>query len=108
MPSYFDDAFLWRLRNDIAWASLLKQLDWPHKQRQGQLAFLCPSCHEYRSAVNPRTNLGRCFACETNFNPIDLTIAVNNCDFLTAVHYLKPLLPRHKRSQFGQQGSREK
>jgi hypothetical protein len=93
MVRYFDDNFLRRLRNDIAWPSLLKQLDWPHKQRDGQLAFLCPRCHEYRSAVNPRTSLGRCFHCETNFNPIDLTMAVRQCDFVTAISYLKPLLP---------------
>ena len=47
--------FLRRLRNDISWELLLEQLRWPHKQRQGQLAFLCPRCHEYLSAVNPRT-----------------------------------------------------
>ena len=71
---------------------LLKQLEWPHKQREGQLAFLCPCCHECHSAVNPRTNLGRCFHCEINFNPIDFTMAVKPCDFVTAVHYLQPLL----------------
>ncbi len=69
MPRYFDGDFLRRVRNDISWELLLEQLRWPHKQRQGQLAFLCPCCGEYVSAVNPRTNLGRCFHCETNFNP---------------------------------------
>lgn len=97
MPRYFTDALLRRLRNDIGWPSLLKQLNWPHKQRLGQLAFLCPRCGEYLSAVNPATNLGRCFYCETNFNPIDFTIAARDCDFTTAVRYLKPQLPRHKR-----------
>ena len=92
MPRYFSDDFLRRLRNDISWAVLLEQLEWPHKQRQGQLAFLCPRCHEYLSAVNPRTNLGRCFYCETNFNPIEFTMAVQECDFVAAVHYLEPLL----------------
>ncbi len=98
MPRYFDDDFLRRLRNEISWQLLLEQLRWPHKQRQRQLAFLCPRCHEYLSAVNPRTNLGRCFCCQTNFNPIDFTMAVDECDFVTAVGYLKPLLLRGKRS----------
>lgn len=93
MPRYFDDELLHRLRNDVPWELLLSQLDWPHKRRHGQLAFLCPRCREYLSAVNPRTNLGRCFYCETNFNPIDFTIAARDCDFVTAVRYLKPLLP---------------
>ena len=96
MPRYFDDGFLRRLRNDISWPLLLEQLRWPHKQRQGQLAFLCPCCQAYLSAVNPRTNLGRCFHCQTNFNPIDFTMAVQECDFVTAVSYLKPLLPSGK------------
>lgn len=92
MPHYFDADFLRRLRNDVSWMALLERLRWPHKQRQGQLAFLCPRCREYLSAVNPRTNLGRCFHCETNFNPIDFTIAARQCDFVAAVAYLKPLL----------------
>ncbi len=94
MPRYFDDDFLRRLRNDISWSFLLEKLRWPHKQRQGQLAFLCPRCQEYVSAVNSSTNLGRCFHCETNFNPIDFTMAVQQCDFVAAVSYLKPLLSR--------------
>jgi hypothetical protein len=81
-----------RLHNDLSWASLLEQLGWPHKQRHGQLAFLCPRCQEYVSAVNPRTNLGRCFHCLRNFNPIEFTMAVQQCDFVAAVHYLEPLL----------------
>ena len=97
MPRYFDDDFLRRLRNDVSWDVLLDQLRWPHKQRHGQLAFLCPSCREYVSAVNPRTNLGRCFHCETNFNPIDFTMATEECDFVTAVGYLKTLLSRGNR-----------
>ena len=98
MPRYYDDALLHRLRNEISWTYLLEQLDWPHKQRQGQQAFLCPRCGEYLSTVNPRTNLGRCFACQTNFNPIDFTMAVQDCAFVAAVHFLTPLLPREERT----------
>ena len=97
MPHYFDKQCLRGLRNDIAWELLFHELQWPHKQRQGQLAFLCPRCHEYLSAVNPRTNLGRCFYCQTNFNHIDFTMAAKQSDFVDAVRYLKPLLSRSKR-----------
>lgn len=93
MPKYFTDKLLRRLRNEIHWQPLLGQLNWPHKQREGQLAFLCPRCQEYCSAVNPRTNLGRCFHCKTNFNPIEITMAVQEYDFVTAVRYLLPMLP---------------
>lgn len=92
MPRHFSNSLLRRLRNEIPWQCLLRQLDWPHKRREGQLAFLCPRCREYRSAVNPRTNLGRCFYCQTNFNPIEITMEVRECDFVTAVHSLAPLL----------------
>jgi hypothetical protein len=91
---YFSDEFLRRLRNKIPWELLLQELDWPHKERLGQLAFLCPRCREYRSAVNPRTHLGRCFWCDSNFNAIEFTMAVQGCGFVEAVQYLKPLLDR--------------
>ena len=93
MPRYFSDDLLRDLRNRIDMGRLFEHLKWPHKQRNGQLAFLCPCCQEFHSAVNPRTNLGRCFLCETNFNPIDMTMRVRDCDFVEAVHFLRPLLP---------------
>ena len=40
MPRYFPDELLRRLRNDIAWASLLKQLEWPHKLRERTTGIL--------------------------------------------------------------------
>ena len=70
MERYRNDR-LRRLRNDISWKKLLEHWRWPHKVRAGQLAFQCPRCSELIAVVNPRTNLGRCFSCEVNFNPID-------------------------------------
>ena len=93
---YFDDEFLRRLRNDVSFAVLFNWLNWPHKQREGQLAFVCPECGEYRSAVNPRTNLARCFFCQTNFNPIDFTMAAREWDFVRTVQELTDLLPATK------------
>ncbi|MGA2259170.1 MAG: hypothetical protein ABSG53_31240, partial [Thermoguttaceae bacterium] len=37
------------------------------------------------------TSLDRCFRRDINFNPIDFTMAAQQCDFVTAVHYLEPL-----------------
>jgi DNA primase len=88
MPRFFTDELLRRLRNDVAFATLFEQLHWPHKTRNGQLAFLCPKCGEYASAVNPRTNLARCFWCRTNFNHIEFVMHALECDFVDAVHYL--------------------
>lgn len=92
MTRYPDD-WLRRLRNDIAWKRLLEHWQWPHKVRAGQLAFQCPRCGELIAVVNPRTNLGRCFACEVNYNPIDFTMEALACDFLETVERLIPLLP---------------
>lgn len=90
----YDDELLRRLRNDIPIDWLIKHLDWPCKMRSGSFVFVCPRCNESQSAVNPRTNLGRCFHCKTNFNPIDFTICACRCEFGEAVEYLIPLLPR--------------
>jgi hypothetical protein len=93
MAKNFSDDFLRRLRNEVSLPKLLVHLRWPHKSRAGQLVFVCPRCGESRSDHNPQENLVRCFHCETNFNPIDFTIAARKCDFLDAVEYLCSLLP---------------
>ena len=93
MRKCFSRELLYRLRNEILVTDLLVRLDWPHKQRDGRFVFLCPACREFLTVTNPRTNLGRCFACERNFNPIDLVMMIRDIDFVTAVHYLEPHLP---------------
>ncbi len=88
MSRYLTDQQLWQLRNEVSLPKLLQSLGWPHKRRGGQLVFVCPDCGESRSDLNPQENLLRCFHCETNFNPIDFTMAARKCNFLDAVHYL--------------------
>lgn len=90
----FDDELLRRLRNEIPIDWLIKHLDWPHKRRDGRFVFVCPRCAESETAIKRETNLGRCFHCETNFNPIDFTIAARDYDFVQAVEFLLPLLRR--------------
>jgi DNA primase len=89
MSKYFTRRLLYRLRNEIPIASLLERLHWPQKRREGRFVFQCPLCEEFLTATNPRTNLGRCFGCERNFNVIDLVMLIEDCDFVTAVHYLE-------------------
>lgn len=81
-----------RLRNQIDLVAAIRDLDLPHRNRDGELRFLCPRCSEFRTAVNPATNLGRCFRCEVNFNPIDLVMIVERMNFLQAVDRLDDLL----------------
>ena len=64
-------------------------LDWPSKTSEGQFRFICPICSEFNSATNPKTNLGRCFRCQKNFNPIDMVMAVQKCTFVQAVKVLR-------------------
>lgn len=91
MSKRFTRQQLWRLRNEVPLRPLLVRLRWPHKSRADQLTFVCPRCGESRSDLNPRENLLRCFHCQTNFNPIDFTMAARQCDFVQAVHYLLTL-----------------
>ena len=96
MAKYFPRQLLYRLRNEIPIAELLAQLQWPHKTREGRFCFLCPHCGEFLTAINPNTNLGRCFHCERNFNPIDLVMLIHDADFVAAVHFLEARLPSVK------------
>ena len=98
MPKYFSRQLLYRIRNEIPMASLLPELNWPHKTRDGRLCLICPRCGEFLTVVNPRTNLARCFPCEVNFNTIDLTMSIKKCEFVDAIDLLEPLLPPAKAS----------
>lgn len=90
----YSPEYLRRLRNEIAWRDLLERLRWVHKIREGRLVFQCPRCRETLMAVNARTNLGRCFRCKENWNPIDFAMETWELEFQSAVGILDPLLPR--------------
>jgi len=95
MPTkHYDGELLRRLRNEIATDWLIQHLAWPSKQSEGQFSFVCPRCSEMDSAVKRDTNLARCFHCGTNFNPIDFVMHARAWDFVQAVEFLTPLLPK--------------
>lgn len=92
--TFITKPYLRRLRNDIDVRVLIADvLQLEHRSSDGRFRFLCPLCQEFNTAVNPATNLGRCFRCLKNFNPIDLVIVVKHFDFLQAVDFLDPFLP---------------
>ncbi len=94
MPKYFPRELLYRLRNDIPLERLIAEhLNWPCKRREGRFVFVCPRCRESLTAVNPRTNLGRCFRDDENFNTIDFVMLATGRDFVEAVHFLAEFLP---------------
>lgn len=77
------------LRNDIGIVLVIHALRLPTRMRGSWLRFLCPACGEFDTATNPKTNLGRCFRCKRNFNPIDLVMVERGVSFLDAVSYLE-------------------
>jgi DNA primase len=86
-------AYLRRIRNEVDIGDLIADvLDLPTKISEDYLRFLCPLCSEFNTAVNPSTNLARCFRCQKNFNPIDMVMTVKGYSFLEAVDFLSSLL----------------
>ncbi|RLC32904.1 MAG: DNA primase [Deltaproteobacteria bacterium] len=82
---------LFVLRNDIPVDNLIGKLGIPSKVSEGYFRFSCPVCRGFDTGVNPKTNLARCFACEKNYNTIDLVMLVKRSDFIHSVKYLKTI-----------------
>jgi hypothetical protein len=81
---------LYTLRNDIPLDALIeKALCIPSRIGEGYFSFLCPLCKQFNTAVNPKTNLARCFRCEQNFNTIDLVMIIRKLDFVESVRFLQ-------------------
>ena len=94
MSKYFPRHLLYRLRNEIPLQRVIADhLNWPCKHREGRFCFVCPRCGDSQTAVNPRTNLGRCFCCEENYNAIDFVMLATGRDFVAAVEFLTDFLP---------------
>jgi len=93
MKKRFSSQELFELRNNIPVDRLIRdQLKIPCKIRDDVFRFLCPRCNEFQTAVNPRTNLARCFRCEQNFNTIDLTMEFKGYGFKESLLFLKELI----------------
>jgi DNA primase len=93
MSRRFPKELLHRIRNEIDIREVVRTLELPWKISEGYFRFLCPQCSEFNTATNPRTNLGRCFRCSRNFNPIDLVMVVGARSFLESVDFLSKFLP---------------
>jgi len=90
MKPRFSAQHLRTIRNNVPIAKVIEEcLKVPSKITRGILRFCCPLCREFDTAINPRTNLARCFACEKNFNPIDIVMAVRNTGFTESVNFLE-------------------
>ena len=86
----FSTQELYRLRNNIPVDTVIKNaLDIPCRNTEGCFRFLCPICNEFNTAVNPKTNLARCFCCQKNFNTIDLVMLITQLNFVKSIRFLK-------------------
>jgi DNA primase len=86
----FTRSELFALRNHIPISVLIEDLlKIPCKMSEGQFRFLCPTCGEFQTATNPKTNLARCFLCGKNFNTIDMVMTCENSSFVETVNALK-------------------
>jgi len=87
-----------RLRNDLPMRVTIAALGRegpPSKIRDGRFFFLCPACSEMLATVNPRNNLAHCFACQRNFNNLDLLLALDY-DFRSTVAHLEGWLNQYQ------------
>lgn len=92
MQNRYSKQCLWNLRNLIPIAMLIADiLELPHRIRDGYFRFQCPLCKNFDTATNPKTNLARCFACQRNFNTIDIVMIEKRLNFKDAVRYLQAI-----------------
>ncbi|WP_321414306.1 CHC2 zinc finger domain-containing protein [uncultured Desulfobacter sp.] len=97
MAHRFSSRELFELRNNIPVDMLIRDhLQIPSKIRDGYFRFLCPLCNKFQTAVNPTTNLARCFRCEKNFNTIDLVMKIKGYGFRDSVLFLKQINTTHQ------------
>jgi hypothetical protein len=91
----FSKSELYIIRNEIDVRMLIENtLRIPCRVAQGCFRFMCPLCGGFDSAVNPKTNLARCFACEQNFNSIDLVMLTRQTDFVHSAKFLQSILQK--------------
>ena len=93
MSQRFSNDHISAIRNRVPVLFVIqKLLDLPNKEQDGFMRFLCPCCSEFRAAVHKTENLGRCFLCQRNFNPIDLVMADRKLGFVQTVKLLSQYL----------------
>jgi len=103
MTQRFSSEELYELRNRVPMDLLIKRvLRIPSKEREGYVRFLCPLCNEFDTAINPKTNMGRCFRCGKNFNTIEMVMIEKKMGFVESVRFLKKY---NESRSLGNQGS---
>ena len=83
---------LFQVRNEMDIDYLISNKLNLERQFNGMWRFRCPLCQQFNTATQKKTNLGRCFSCQQNFNTIDLVIYTKKINFVPAVQWLLSLL----------------
>ena len=87
---YFPSDFLRMLRNKVPIDMVIASfLNMETRSTHNLFRFRCPLCGRFHTAVNPKTNLARCFHCKQNFNPIDMVMVAAKASFVEAVEFLE-------------------
>ena len=90
MTRRFTSEDLYAIRNDISVRYVIENiLNIPAKEVEGIFRFLCPTCGEFQTAINPKTNLSRCFRCLQNFKTIELVMHDQKMSFVDSVKFLQ-------------------
>lgn len=89
MSRRFTERQLYQVRNHIPIRHVIETLLAIDSETvDGVFRFRCPLCAGRNTAVNPKTNLSRCFHCGKNFNAIDLCMIVRHISFVDSVKFL--------------------
>jgi len=90
----FNDKLLRAIRNELSVRYVFEELcGYECKEIEGQTKFVCPCCHEMRTSIHPEENLGRCFRCNRNYNPIDFVMCARQLSFVESVKFLARNFP---------------
>ncbi len=90
MTRRFSSQELHFLRNKVPIKHVIVDLlSIPIHKESDKLRFACPLCHGFTTCIHPKENLGRCFSCRRNFNPIEIVMHHLKCDFVNSVKWLK-------------------
>ena len=90
MTRRFSSQQLSLLRNEIPIERVIvKFLSIQNHHNTGKLRFACPVCQGFDTSIHTQSNLARCFACQRNFNTIEIVMAHRKIGFVDSVKWLK-------------------
>jgi hypothetical protein len=86
----FTSGQLTYLRNQVPIIRVIEAMpEVETRHADGKLRFGCPVCHGFNTSINDEVNLGRCFDCRKNFNPIELVMCQRQISFVESVKWLQ-------------------